>query len=219
MRAVHPAASTSRLAEHFVDATQQRQAAQLGMWTFLVTEVLFFGGMFTAYAVNRFQYPLEFRAASQHLDLWAGTLNTAVLIASSLTMALAVQAAQRGRTATLRAMLGLTILLGSVFLCVKAVEYGHKFAEHLVPGPSFAIEGVDARPAQLYFSLYFALTGMHALHMVVGLGLLAVLVVRASRNAFSAEYYTPVELTGLYWHFVDIVWIFLFPLLYLLGRH
>ena len=235
-------------AHQFADAEQQKEASTLGMWAFLVTEILFFGGLFTAYALYRWSFPAAFAASSHHLDITLGAFNTAVLIASSLTMALGVHAAQLGRTKALGAFLVLTMILGGVFLGVKAVEYTHKFHEHLIPGPDFRFEPeatghgffrkyhdasvlagspsvpLDfeaslARHAQIFFSLYFAMTGMHALHMVVGLGLLAWLLVLALRGRFSPAYNTPVEIVGLYWHFVDIVWIFLFPLLYLIERH
>jgi cytochrome c oxidase subunit 3 len=153
------------------------------------------------------------------MDLWAGTVNTAVLIGSSLTMALAVRAAQMGaQKATVRFLLA-TVALGSVFLCIKAYEYHHKWVEHFVPGPSFHFEGKFERQAELLFSFYFALTGLHATHMIIGIGLILYLVILARRGAFTPTYFTPVEITGLYWHFVDIVWIFLFPLLYLIGPH
>jgi cytochrome c oxidase subunit 3 len=207
------------LAHHFEDLDQQREAASLGMWVFLVTEILFFGGLFTAYTVYRTAYHEAFEAASHHLSIGLGGFNTAVLILSSLTMALAVQGAQVGNRRMLAGFLILTILLGSVFLGVKVVEYRAKFVEHLIPGAGFAFEAPHERHAQIFFSLYFAMTGMHAMHMVVGVGLLAWLVAGARAGRFTSEYHTPVEMTGLYWHFVDIVWIFLFPLLYLLGRH
>ena len=209
--AQHPA-----LAHHFEDLDQQRGASELGMWAFLVTEIMFFGGLFTTYAVYKFAYPQAFHDASHHLDIRLGGFNTVVLIASSLTMVLAVQAAQTGQRARQRLYLWLTIFLGLVFLGVKSVEYHHKWIEHLIPGPTFA---PTDRGSALFYSLYFGMTGMHALHMIIGIGLLLYLVVRAGRGHFSAEYHTPVEVVGLYWHFVDIVWIFLFPLLYLLGRH
>jgi len=207
------------LAHHFDDLEQQKDAATLGMWVFLVTEILFFGGLFTAYLVYRSSYPLAWMAASHELDVVLGGVNTAVLIASSLTMVLAVHAAQTGRRRALVLFLLLTVLLGSAFLGVKVVEYHHKFVEHHVPGPSFAFPGPHGREAQLFFSLYFAMTGMHALHMVIGIVLLLNLVRQARAGRFTADYYTPVDMTGLYWHFVDIVWVFLFPLLYLVGRH
>jgi cytochrome c oxidase subunit 3 len=198
---------------------QQRDASSLGMWVFLVTEILFFGGLFLAYTVYRAQYPLAFAEASRHLDITLGTFNTAVLIVSSLTMALAVYSAALGRRKAIIAFLLATMALGGVFLGVKAVEYAHKFHDHLVPGPGFRFPGADARQVEMFFSLYFAMTGLHAAHMVIGIGLLTVLVLQARKGRYGPEYHTPVEVSGLYWHFVDIVWIFLFPLLYLIGRH
>ena len=206
-------------AHQFDDAFQQRDAAQLGMWVFLVTEVLFFGGLFLVYTVYRALYPGAFAHGSNHLDLTLGTINTAVLIGSSLTMALAVHAGAVGRRGALVVWLILTIVLGSVFLGIKGVEYAHKFHEGHVPGPFFHAEGPDAEQVELFFSLYFCMTGLHAVHMIIGIGILAVLVWQARRGAYGPADYTPVELTGLYWHVVDIVWIFLFPLLYLLGLH
>jgi cytochrome c oxidase subunit 3 len=207
-------------AHQFDDAVQQHDASGLGMWVFLVTEILFFGGLFTIYTVYRSLYPEAFGHASATLDITLGAINTAVLIGSSLTMALAVHTAQVSRNGRLVALfLCATIVLGSVFLGLKGVEYAQKFHEHHVPGPSFHYDGPDAQHAELFFCLYFLMTGLHALHMVIGVGLLAVLAVMALRGRFGPSYYTPVELTGLYWHFVDIVWIFLFPLLYLIERH
>ena len=210
----HPA-----LAHHFDSLGQQREAATLGMWVFLVTEVLFFGGLFAAYLVYRNWYPDAFARASHELDILLGGINTAALITSSLTMALAVHAAQTGRRRTLLIMLALTMVLGAVFLGIKSVEYHHKFVEHHVPGPGFVFEGEYARQAQIFFSLYFIMTGLHAVHMIIGLGIMAVMFWMSWRGAITPEYYSPIEVSGLYWHFVDIVWIFLFPLLYLLGRH
>ena len=204
---------------HFDDLEQQHEASWTGMWIFLATEVMFFGGMFTGYTLYRTAYPQGFASASNQLDIWLGTINTAVLIFSSLTMALAVRSAQLGQHRPIAIFLLLTILLGAVFLGIKSAEYYHKFEEHLVPGASFRYEASLARPAEIFFSFYFAMTGMHALHMVIGIGLLTYLIIQARRGSFSPAYNTPVELVGLYWHFVDIVWIFLFPLLYLLGRH
>jgi cytochrome c oxidase subunit 3 len=203
----------------FDDAGQQYEASALGMWVFLVTEIMFFGGLFTAYVAYRSAYPGAFGHASEHLDLTLGATNTAVLIASSLTMALAVHASQLGKRSTLVTFLLLTMTLGAVFLGIKTVEYADKFHHHLVPGPHFAFAGPDGHQAEIFFSLYFAMTGLHALHMVIGLGVLAVLVLHARRGRFGTGYHTPIEIAGLYWHFVDIVWIFLFPLLYLIERH
>ncbi len=210
----HPA-----LAHQFDDLAQQREAATLGMWVFLVTEVLFFGGLFLTYLVYRAWYPAAFTAGSHELLIWAGTTNTAVLITSSLTMALAVHAAQTGERRLLLIFLGVTMLLGLTFLGIKAFEYYTEFVEHHVPGPSFQFEAEYARQAQLFFSLYFVMTGLHAVHMIIGLGLMAVMVWLSWRGTITPEYYNPIEIAGLYWHFVDIVWIFLFPLLYLIGRH
>jgi cytochrome c oxidase subunit 3 len=208
-----------QLRHHFVDMAAQKEASALGMWIFLVTEVLFFGGMFTAYVIYRAQYTRAFEGASNLLDLKLGAFNTVVLILSSLTMALAVWASGQGRRNLIIAYLSATILLGGVFLGVKAVEYTQKFVHHEVPGPHFIVPEGLPRQSELFFSLYFCMTGLHALHMVVGIGLLLWLILKARRGAFTARYNTPVDLVGLYWHFVDIVWIFLFPLLYLLGRH
>ena len=203
----------------FDDAAQQYEASALGMWVFLVTEIMFFGGVFTAYVAYRSAYPGAFGHASEHLDLTLGSINTAVLIASSLTMALAVHASQLGKRSALVSFLLLTMALGGVFLGIKAVEYADKFHHHLVPGAHFVFAGPDAHPAEIFFSLYFAMTGLHALHMIIGLGVLAVLVSQARQDRFGTGYHTPIEIAGLYWHFVDIVWIFLFPLLYLIERH
>ena len=240
------------VAHHFDDAAQQRGAAELGMWVFLATEVLFFGGLLVAYAIYHRTYPHAFAAGSAHLDLWAGAINTAVLLTSSLTMALAVHAVATDRSRRAVALLVATMALGVVFLGIKGYEYRHKFVDHLVPGPTFvgrtataaatqleadadddnnAVEersevtthaGGAAGPRseggamELFFSLYFALTGLHAVHMIIGIGVVAVMTVLTARGRFAGGYDTPVEVTGLYWHFVDIVWIFLYPLLYLL---
>ena len=211
----HPA-----LAHHFDDLGQQQEAATLGMWVFLVTEVLFFGGLFLVYATYRFWYHDAFVAGSHELDVTLGTINTAVLITSSLTMAMAVHAAQLGNRRLLMIFLVATMALGAVFLGIKAVEYYDKYTHHHIPGAGFAFEPQElSRHAQIFFSLYFAMTGLHALHMIIGLGIMTVMLWISWRGRISAEYYIPIEISGLYWHFVDIVWIFLFPLLYLIGRH
>jgi cytochrome c oxidase subunit III len=216
------------LLHHFATKEQQKNSASLGMWVFLAQEVMFFGGMFCAYLIYRYKYFGDFGSASQTLNIWYGTINTAVLICSSLTVVLAVRAAQLGKRKALTAWLVLTILLGLVFLGIKGIEYKEKFEDHHVPGPSFAYSGtapghpdvpVDPHHAEIYFSLYFAMTGMHALHMIIGVGLFGTLAFWAWRGKYSANYYTPIENAGLYWHFVDIVWIYLFPLLYLIDRH
>ena len=211
----HPAA----LAHHFEDLGQQSEAATLGMWVFLVTEVLFFGGLFLAYTIYRGWYPDAFAVSSHELDIVLGTTNTIVLITSSLTMAMAVHSAQLGHRRKLMMFLSLTMLLGLAFLGIKGVEYYHKFVEHHIPGPGFQFEKEYVRHAQLFFSLYFVMTGLHALHMIIGIGIMLVMLWWAWNGTITAEYASPIEISGLYWHFVDIVWIFLFPLLYLIGRH
>jgi cytochrome c oxidase subunit 3 len=199
----------------FDDLTQQFEASNLGMWTFLLTEIMFFGGMFAGYTVYRAAYPAGFIEGSHHLDVLLGTLNTGILIGSSLTVALAVHAAQVGqRKYLIRFLLG-TMFLGLMFLGIKGYEYWHKYHASLVPGVRFSYGGEHAKQVELFLIFYFVMTGMHALHMIVGIGLLTVLVVLSWRDRFSSEYHTPVEIIGLYWHFVDIVWIFLYPLLYL----
>ena len=221
-------ADRPELRHHFADEQQQRNAASLGMWWFLGTEILFFGGMFCAYLVYRRWYFPEFAVASRSLDLIVGTVNTAVLICSSLTVALAVRAAQLGQQKVIIICLILTMLLGLVFLGIKGVEYHDKFVEHHVPGPGFHFPGhvpgqpdipINQHHAQIFFSLYFVMTGLHAVHMVIGIGIMLVMLWLAWRGTVTDEYYSPIEISGLYWHFVDIVWIFLFPLLYLIGRH
>jgi len=207
------------LQHHFDNLEQQFESSALGMWLFLVTEILFFGGLFAAYLVYRMQYPVAFREASGQLDVILGGINTAILIGSSLTMAMAVYAGQMGRRTSQMVYLSGTILLGVAFLGIKAVEYSHKFHDHLVPGPHFQFTGADPGHVQLFFSLYFVMTGLHAVHMVIGVGVLLVLLWMAYRGRFTRSYHTPIEVSGLYWHFVDIVWIFLFPLLYLIDRH
>ncbi|MBK5258604.1 MAG: cytochrome c oxidase subunit 3 family protein [Thermoanaerobaculia bacterium] len=207
------------LQHHFEDLGQQHEASTLGMWMFLATEILFFGGVLCAYFVYRGMYHDAWKAGSHHQNWMIGTGNTAVLIGSSLTMALAVWAAQLGRRKLTVIMLTLTLILGSVFLGVKMYEYSEHIHEGLFPGKHFTFVEHN-NPAltpgvQLYMTFYFALTGLHALHMVIGAGLLIWMIWRAWAGHFGPEYYGPVEVMGLYWHFVDIVWIFLFPLLYL----
>jgi cytochrome c oxidase subunit 3 len=211
--------SPGAVAHHFDDVEQQHEAATLGMWAFLVTEIMFFGGMFLAYTVYRSVYPDAFTHASNHMDVVLGTVNTAVLIGSSLSVAMAVHAAHASKPKALLVYLFVTIALGAAFLGIKFVEYHHHFEAHLVPGWNFAYEGADPRHAAIFFSFYFTMTGMHAVHMIIGIGMFFVLAWNSWRGRYSHLYYTPVELGGLYWHFVDIVWIFLFPLFYLVGRH
>jgi cytochrome c oxidase subunit 3 len=209
----------SVLAEQFRDLEQQLDAATLGMWVFLVTEIMFFGGMFLSYTTARFLHPAAFAVASHHSDPKIGAINTAVLICSSLTMAFAVHASQTGERRALIGYLAFTAVLGCVFLSIKGYEWWEKFHEHLVPGYDYIFSGPESRPTALYFTHYFAMTGLHALHMIIGVCVIAVLLVRAWKGRYTPVYHTPVELSGLYWHFVDIIWIFLFPLFYLIDIH
>jgi len=207
------------LQHHFETMQQQKEASTLGMWVFLLTEVLFFGGLFFAYMLYRVWYFDAFAEASRTLDITLGAFNTAVLIGSSLTMALAVRSAQTNqRSATVRWLIS-TIVLGCVFLGVKVIEYADKFEHHHVPGAHFISESPWAAQEQIFFSLYFTMTGLHALHMIVGVAIMSVITWMAAKGRFDEHYYTPVEMAGLYWHFVDLVWIYLFPLLYLVERH
>jgi cytochrome c oxidase subunit 3 len=288
---------------------QQQESASIGMWMFLVQEIMFFGGLFTVYLVFRSKYPMAFAAGSNHLDAFWGGLNTLVLIVSSLTMALAVRYAQLGKRNLQVIFIIVTMIFGTVFLGVKAIEYTKKYKEGIVPvaglnlktaktasnypnarelstktgdtqdpreslktnvsqtdtqetgehsyyNPTgdfvwtdaalaiqaqqgnfltdsekigyFNINGDGSRElsvnkfrdkVRIFFWIYFVMTGLHALHMIIGLGVMVWLLWKAWMGTFSGDYYAPVEMSGLYWHFVDIVWIFLFPLLYLLGRH
>jgi cytochrome c oxidase subunit III len=205
------------LAEQFDDLPQQAEASTLGMWTFLATEILFFGGMFMSYIVYRHTYPEAFAAASKHTLVLYGTVNTAILLTSSLTMALAVHAAQRARNRALLACLLLTIFFACCFLGVKGLEYHEDLKEQLWPGRHFRPELPPQ--AQIFWFLYWAMTGLHALHVTIGVGVLLVIACMAWRRKFSAQYYNPVDISALYWHFVDIIWIWLYPLLYLVNRH
>jgi cytochrome c oxidase subunit 3 len=236
------------LRHHFADVEQQRNAASLGMWWFLGTEIMFFGGMFCGYLVYRRIYFPEFAVASKSLDLFVGTFNTIVLICSSLTVAQSVRAAQLGNRKLQVRMLLLTLLFGLSFLGIKTYEWGQKYKEHHIPTFDYNVIGGEGdlvkghehllgidklqndpvklrerqaeiqRHTKIFYSLYFALTGMHAIHMIVGVGIFIVITWMAYKGRFTPEYHTPLEIAGLYWHFVDIVWIYLFPLLYLIDR-
>ncbi len=193
---------------HVEERTDPRvafEAAKLGVWAFLATEVLLFGALFTAYTVFRIQYPQLFYEQHLKLNRILGTVNTLVLISSSLLVALGVNAIRRGKTRFMVICYGATVLLGAVFLCVKYVEWTEEFHKGLYPGTN------------IFFSLYFMMTGLHGIHVLAGMCVLAYVAVLAHRGRFSESYYTPVELSGLYWHFVDLVWIYLLPLLYLIG--
>jgi cytochrome c oxidase subunit 3 len=215
------------LRHHFADVVQQRNAASLGMWVFLATEIMFFGGMFCGYLIYRRAYFNEFAAGSRSLNLWAGTINTAVLICSSLTVAMSVRASQLGKRKQLIGLLLATLFFGVVFLGIKGYEWHDEYVHHHVPTFYFNAQDLihdnpnlrlDPQPTKIFYSLYFALTGVHAAHMLVGIGIFTVILFMAWKGKFTPEYHTPVEIAGLYWHFVDIVWIYLFPLLYLIDR-
>jgi cytochrome c oxidase subunit III len=206
-------------AHHFASADDEFEAAKQGMWLFLVTEVLMFGGLFVAYGIFRGLYPEMFAVAHKLLSVKMGGINTVVLITSSLTMALAVSSSQRGQRDRASLYLIATFVLASCFLVVKYFEYSHKFHDHLLPAGFFGNEALKSahEKSPLFFSLYFVMTGLHGLHVLIGMGLIAWIWVRNSRREFGPHFYTPVELVGFYWHFVDLVWIYLFPLLYLVG--
>lgn len=232
----HDHVSLPQHRHHFETEQQQREAGTFGMWLFLLTEIMFFGGLFFAYLLYRNWYYPAFAAASNQLSVPLGGFNTVVLISSGFCMALGVWAAEVRNKSVLVLMLLLTTFFGIVFLGVKYVEYHEKWEKHHIPGANYdisefvnpAAHGIKnekplpvdaAERTQVFFSLYFAMTGMHALHMIIGIGLLVWLIVRAQRGDFTTGYVAPIENFGLYWHFVDIVWLFLFPLLYLINRH
>ena len=209
------------LHHHFVSSEQQFDAAKLGMWLFLITEVLLFSGMFVAYTVYRVWHPEVFAHVSELLDWELGALNTLVLLASSFTVALSIHFAQKDEKEKVVVLLLLTLLCALAFMVVKYFEYTGKFSHGVFPGAGYAphgegYAGYDVPYAPQFFSIYFVMTGIHGFHVLIGMGLFVWLVTRTIRGHFSAEYYTPIELTGLYWHLVDIIWIFLFPLLYLI---
>jgi cytochrome c oxidase subunit 3 len=223
------------LAHHFVSMEQQKEAGMIGMWIFLLTEIMFFGGLFLAYTIYRTTYPEGFLYGSHLLNVKLGGTNTVVLIVSSLTMAMAVYYAQRGERKKLIAFLVITLILGLTFLGIKYVEYSTKIHAHLFPAATLyhpvtpeqsseeeqehAVPANLQRPVQVFLWIYFLMTGLHALHMIIGAGLLTTMILMARKGRFTKDYNSPIEISGLYWHFVDIVWIFLFPLLYLTGAH
>ena len=235
VHAEHAHVSLPQHRHHFETVEQQREAGSFGMWLFLLTEIMFFGGLFFAYLLYRNWYYDAFFTASNQLSIPLGTANTAILITSGFFMALAVWAAEVRKKDMLVWTLILTTVFGIAFLGIKYDEYHEKWEKHHIPGAHFDIAefvnpaayGIKEKPlppdmaqrTQVFFFLYFAMTGMHALHMIIGVGLLFWLIWRAKRGDFSAGYVAPIENFGLYWHFVDIVWLFLFPLLYLINRH
>ncbi len=206
------------VAHHFDSADTQFDSGRLGIWIFLVTEILFFGGLFCAFAVFRSWYFDAFTEAHHHLDKVLGAINTLVLIGSSLTMALAVRAAQRTKTTQTVILLGITLACAATFLVIKYFEYAHKFHDGLLPGAAFTAEGFETgKQAGIFFAVYFMMTGVHGLHVIIGMGLIGWILWRAAKGEFSSRYYAPVEGVGLYWHLVDLIWIYLFPLLYLVS--
>ncbi len=220
MEAIRSFAESPRslIAPQFDDLEQQRSAARLGIWIFLATEVLFFGGLFLGYTVYRSLYPRDFAAASHHTEVVIGGINTAILLFSSTVMALAVRAAELRRRAQLIWLLVATAVLGIVFMTLKGVEYHKDWTDHLVPLVNFQWHQPNPDHAQIFFWLYFAMTGLHAIHVSVGIFVLLGLALLARSGKFTTGNYSAIEVAGLYWHFVDIVWIFLFPLLYLAGH-
>jgi len=206
------------LQHHFEDLGQQHEASTLAMWAFLCTEILFFGGVLMAYWIYRISYPEAWALAGHQQNTLAGGINTLVLIVSSFTMALAVRNAQLGNRRGIIIMLVLTLIFGSTFLGIKTWEYTVHWHEGLFPGLHWHWneDPTLAPKVQLFMVFYWGMTGLHALHMIIGAGLLLWFIWRAAKNHFGPEYYGPVEVMGLYWHFVDIVWIFLFPFLYLI---
>ena len=217
-QAAHPS-------HQFEDLEQQHEVGTLGIWVFLITELMFFGGLFASYTIYRSLYPAGFDAGSRALNVRLGAINTMVLLTSSFTMAMAVRCAQTAQRKALMVFVVLTMLLGTLFLGIKAVEYHGEYVDQVIPRLAFAPQGELLQRfqaggighAELFMCFYFFMTGVHAIHMIIGLGLMLVLLLRARSGEFSSQYYSPVEVTGLYWHFVDVVWIFLFPLLYLVG--
>ena len=209
----HPA----HLEHHFYDSTQQAESAKMGMWLFLLTEILLFGGLFCAYAFFRAWHPNMFYNAHQYLDTALGATNTIVLITSSVTMALAIRAMQLNNKRQTIILIIATLLLAAVFLVIKYFEYSHKFHLGQLPGKYYTFKGIKGDNPHIFFSMYFMMTGLHGIHVIAGMAVMSWLLRRTIRGDFSAEYYTPIELTGLYWHLVDLIWIFLFPLFYLIG--
>lgn len=208
--------STRHHAHHYKDAKHEFDSSILGVWAFLATEVLMFGGLFVAYAIFSNMYPETFLEGSKYLDWKMGATNTVVLLFSSLTVALSIYYAKKNNTKMIMLNLGITILCGAIFMCIKYMEYSHKIHEGLLPGNMFSYVGAESPNLALYFSVYYCMTGLHGLHVIIGMGLITWVLIRASKGEFNEKYYTPIEGVGLFWHLIDLIWIFLFPLLYLI---
>ncbi len=206
------------LRHHFADMEQQRASATLGMWVFLITEIMFFGGLFAAYLVYRTTHYQAWVIGSEHMEFWIGTINTVILLCSSLLVALAVHAIQVGLNRLCATFLWIASAMGIAFLVLKGFEYNAHFVEGAVPGALWKLSVPDPQAVQMFFYIYFVMTGLHALHVTIGVVLLAVIGWYAAKGEYTASYHNPVHVSGLYWHFVDVVWIFLYPLLYLIGH-
>ncbi len=211
-----PQAAPSYLAHHFESIEKQTHAARLGMWLFLATEVLLFTALFAGYAVYRYLYTPDFQAASRDLATWIGLVNTIVLVSSSFTVAMGYERATRGDGKGTRTLFLVSVLLALVFLGFKYVEYSHHFESGELPGRLYASAKPHGPGAPMFYALYFLITGLHGVHVVIGMTVLAVIGIRAGRGAYTGAYHVPVELAGLYWHLVDLIWIFVFPLIYLI---
>lgn len=203
-------------AHHFRDANHEFEAAKLGIWLFLATEILMFGGLFVGYVIYHGRYTAMFEEGASFLDWKLGAVNTVVLLLSSFTMAMGIQQAQKNNRSAAVKFLAITLICGAIFMCIKYVEYSHKFHMGLKPGEYMAYADAQHANLGLYFSFYFLMTGLHGSHVLIGMGLIFWVMMRARKGEFNAHYYTPLEGVGLFWHLVDLIWIYLFPLLYLI---
>lgn len=206
----------SPLAHHFENLEKQSHAHRLGMWLFLASEILLFTGLFAAYGVYRFLFPEAFAESSRAIHTWFGVVNTLILVTSSYTVAMGLDAATRGNGRRTALLFWASVAMGAVFLVLKFVEYSEHLAHGQVPGKFYAFEAIQAAGAPIFWALYFLITGLHGIHVVVGMTVLGVVAVKAARGRYTAEYHVGVEMAGLYWHLVDLIWIFVFPLIYLI---
>lgn len=202
---------------HFKNAEHEYTTAKQGIWLFMATEILMFGAIFVAYAIFHSLYPDMFKEGASHLNWKYGSVNTMVLIFSSLTMALGIYYIQQKEIGKAKLALLITIICGFAFMGIKYIEYSHKFHEGLLPGKYFAYAQAQHSNLALYFSFYFVMTGLHGIHVLIGMGLITWILIRAMRGDFDDGYFTPVEGVGIFWHIVDLIWIYLFPILYLIG--